>query len=67
MLHGWAKMEKQHFPEFHHALLMAGGAEMAALAGEVKQVLMAAVFAFDAGKFVMQVAPVLSTRRAVSR
>jgi len=26
----------QPFPEFHHPLLMAGGAEMTALAGEAK-------------------------------
>jgi len=32
---------------------MAGGAEVAALAGEGQQILMAAVFAFDAGKAVV--------------
>jgi len=33
------------FAEFHHALLMAGWAEMAALAGEGQKIFMAAVFA----------------------
>jgi hypothetical protein len=48
----------QPFPEFHHALLMAGGAEVTALAGEGEQVFMAAVFAFDTGKAVVQIAAI---------
>jgi len=36
-------------PEFHDALLMAGRAEVAALAGKSQQVFVAAVFAFDTG------------------
>jgi len=55
------------FPEFHHALLMTRGAEVAALAGKCQQIFMAAVFAFHAGKAVMQVAPVSSTGQAASR
>ena len=54
-------------PECHDALLMAGGAKVAALAREGKQVFMAAVFASDAGKAVVQIAPVSSTGQAASR
>jgi hypothetical protein len=46
------------FAELHHSLLMAGWEEMAALAGEGQQVLVAAVFAFHAGKTVVRVATV---------
>ena len=42
-------------PEFHHALLMAGWAEMTPLAGECQQIFMAAVFAFHTGKPVVQI------------
>jgi hypothetical protein len=31
------------FPEFHHPLLMAGGAEMKALAGEGQKIFMVAI------------------------
>jgi hypothetical protein len=51
----------QPFPEFHHALLMAGWAEMTALAGKSQQMFMAAVLAFDAGKAVMRVAAIKIT------
>jgi hypothetical protein len=44
--------------EFHHPLLMAGGAEVAALAGICKQIYMAAVFAFHTGKAVVRIAAV---------
>jgi hypothetical protein len=43
------------FPEFHHALLVAGWAEMAALARKCQQIFVAAVFALHAGKAVVQV------------
>jgi hypothetical protein len=46
------------FPEFHNALLMAGGAEMAALARKCQQIFMAAVLAFDAGEAVVQIAAI---------
>ena len=46
------------FPEFHHALLMAGGAEMAALARKCQQIFMAAIIAFHAGKPVAQITAV---------
>jgi hypothetical protein len=36
----------QPLPEFHHALLMAGGAEVTALAGKGEEIFMAAVLAF---------------------
>jgi len=46
------------FPEFHYPLLMAGGAKMATLAGKRQQIFMAAVFAFHAGKAVVQIAAI---------
>jgi hypothetical protein len=46
------------FPEFHHPLLMAGGAEMTALARKCQEIFMAAVFAFHTGKTVVQIAAV---------
>ena len=46
------------FPEFHHPLLMAGGAEMTPLAGECQEVFVAAVFAFHTGKPVVDVAAI---------
>jgi hypothetical protein len=45
-------------PEFHDALLMAGRAEVAALAGKSQQVFVAAVFTFDAGKTIVQIAAI---------
>jgi len=47
----------QPLPEFDHALLMTGGAEVVPLAGEGQQVFMAAIFAFHTGKPVVQVPP----------
>jgi hypothetical protein len=41
-------------PEFHYSLLVAGRAEVAALAGECQEVFMAAVLAFHAGKAVVE-------------
>ena len=43
------------FPEFHHPLLVTGGAKMTPLAGEGQQVFMAAVFVFHTGKAVVQI------------
>jgi hypothetical protein len=43
------------FPEFHHALLMTQRTEMTALAGECQEIFMAAIFAFHAGKAVVQI------------
>jgi hypothetical protein len=51
----------QPFPEFHHPLLMAGGAEMTALAGESQKIFMVTVTALRAGKAVVQVAAVQIT------
>ena len=48
----------QPLPEFHHALLVTGRAEVAALAGKCQQVFMAAVFAFHTGKPVVDVAAI---------
>lgn len=44
--------------ELHHALLVAGRAEMAALAGKGQQVLMPAILACDADETVVQIAAV---------
>jgi len=44
------------FPEFHHPLLMAGGTEMAALAGEGQKIFMVTIPALHPGKAVVQVA-----------
>ena len=55
------------FPEFHHAFLMAGWAKVAALTRKCQQIFVAAVFASDAGKAVVQIAPVSSTGQAASR
>ena len=46
------------FPEFHHPLLVAGWAEMTPFAGECQEVFMAAIFAFHAGKPVVQIAAI---------
>ena len=46
------------FPELHHPLLVAGWAEVAAFARKVQKVFMAAIFAFHAGKAVVQIAAV---------
>jgi hypothetical protein len=43
------------FPEFHHPLLMAGGAEMSALAGESQKICMVTIPALHPGKAVVQV------------
>ena len=44
------------FSEFHHPLLMAGGTEMTALAGEGQKIFMVAIPALHPGKAVVQVA-----------
>jgi len=51
----------QPFPEFHHALLVTGRAEVSSFTRERQQVLMAAVFAFHAGKAVAQIAAIQIT------
>ena len=48
----------QPLPKFHYALLMTGGAEVAALARECKQVFVAAIFTLHAGKAAVQVAAI---------
>jgi hypothetical protein len=45
-------------PEFYHPLLMAGGTEMAALAGEGQKIFMGAILAFHPGKTVVKVATI---------
>jgi hypothetical protein len=42
------------FTEFRHPLLMAGRTEVPSLTGEGQKVLVATVFAFDAGKTVVE-------------
>jgi hypothetical protein len=49
-------MGTEPFPEFHHSLLMAGGAEVAVLAGESQKMFMAAIPTLHPGKAVVQVA-----------
>ena len=51
-------VDAQPLPEFHHALLVTGRAEVSAFTRERQQVFMAAVFASDAGKTVAQIAAV---------
>src|SRR5664280_1144386 len=51
-------LHAQPLPEFHHALLMARRAEVAALAGKCQQVFMATAFAFHTGKTVLQIAAI---------
>jgi len=46
------------FPEFHHPLLMAGGTEMTALAGEGQKIFMMAIPALYPGKAVVQAATI---------
>ncbi len=48
-------MGTEPFPEFHHPLLMAGGTEMTALAGEGQKVFMVAIPALHPGKAAVQV------------
>ena len=54
-------VDAQPLPEFHHALLVTGRAEVSSFTRERQQVLMAAVFAFDAGKAVFQIAAIQIT------
>jgi len=51
-------IQAEPLPEFHHALLMAGRAEVPPFTRERQQVFMAAVFAFHTGKAVLQIAAV---------
>jgi hypothetical protein len=46
------------YHKFHHTFLVAGGAEVTALAGKCQEVFVAAVFAFHTGKSVMQIAAI---------
>jgi hypothetical protein len=43
-------------PEFHHPLLMSGGAEVTPLAGEGQEIFVAAIFTFHAGEAFVQIA-----------
>ena len=56
--HLFEDIHAKPLPEFHHALLMAGWAEMAALAREGQQIFMAAVFAFHTSETVLQIAAI---------
>lgn len=53
-----SRREQTPFPEFHHPLLMAGWAEMTALAGEGRKIFMAAIPGLYPGKAVVQVTAV---------
>jgi len=65
--HLFEDIRAEPLAEFHHALLMAGRAEVPSFTREGQQVFMAAVFASDAGKAVAQISPVSSTGQAASR
>jgi len=41
-------------PEFYHPLLMAGGAEVPAFAREGQEILVATIFAFNAGETIVE-------------
>jgi hypothetical protein len=56
--HLFEDIHAKPFPEFHHALLMAGWAEMPSFTREGQQVFMAAVFASDTGKAMAQIAAI---------
>ena len=58
MRHLFEDIHAEPLPEFHDPLLVAGGAKVAALAGEGQQVLVAAILAFDPGKAIAQVAAI---------
>jgi hypothetical protein len=45
-------------PEFSHALLVTGGVDVAARAGESHEIFMAAILAFHTGKAVVQIAAI---------
>jgi hypothetical protein len=49
------EIKYQSWFEFDYAPLVTGGIEMATLSGKGQQVFMAAIFAFDAGKAVVQI------------
>ena len=53
-------MGTEPFPEFHHPLLMAGGTEMTALAGEGQKIFMVAIPALHPGKIVFPKEALLS-------
>ena len=59
--HLFEDIHAEPLAEFHHALLMTGRAEVAALTREGQQVFVAAVLAFDTGKTVVQIAAVKVT------
>lgn len=58
MRHLFEDIHAEPLPEFHHALLVTGGAKVSPFTGEGKQVFMPAVFAFHPGKAVDQIATV---------
>ena len=58
MRDGFERLRAKPFPELHHPLLMAGGAEMPALAGKRQKVFMAAIRAADPGKAAVKIAAV---------
>ena len=58
MGNGFEYIRTQPLAEFHHPLLMTGGAKMPPLAGKCQQVFMAALMTADSGKAVMQITTV---------
>ena len=56
--HFFENIQAEPLAEFHHALLMAGRAEVTALAREGKQIFMVAIIASDSGKAVFKIAAI---------
>ena len=54
--HLFQDLAAEPLAEFHNPFLMAGGAEMSALARKSQQILVVTVFAFHSGKAVVQIA-----------
>ena len=54
-------VQAEPLPEFHHAFLVTGRAEMTAFTREGKQIFMTTVLTSDAGKAVAQIAAIQIT------
>jgi hypothetical protein len=52
--YGLEDLLTEPLPEFYHPLLMAGGAEVPAFAREGHEILVATIFAFNAGKTIVE-------------
>ena len=59
--HFFEDIHAEPLAEFHHARLMTGRAKVSSFTREGQQIFVAAVFAFDAGKAVAQIAAIQVT------